>query len=63
MANETCALATLTDDHLVDELKRLVHSERMATAALIRGLVELDRRSHIYLRHGGSSLYTYCTQV
>ena len=63
MAIEARGLAALSDDHLVGELKRLVRNECAATAALIRGLMELDRRPHIYLGHGCSSLYSYCTQV
>ena len=63
MAHDISALAALADDGLVEELKRLVRVERTATAALIRGLIELDRRPHIYLGHGCSSLYAYCTQV
>jgi hypothetical protein len=52
----------MTDDGLLQEVKRLVANERTATAALLRSLIELDAR-RLYLREGCSSLFTYCTQV
>lgn len=52
---------TLSDDQLVDEVKRLAGSERRATVALLRVLAEFDTR-RLYLRQGCSSLFTYCTQ-
>jgi len=55
-------LATLSDDQLLAETKRLVANERAATAALLRSLMEIDSR-RLYLREGCSSLFTYCTQV
>lgn len=56
------SLDTMTDDQLLQEVKRLAASERTATAALLRSLIELDAR-RLYLREGCSSLFTYCTQV
>jgi 5-methylcytosine-specific restriction endonuclease McrA len=55
-------LESLSDDELIAETKRLVAAERVATAALLRSLMELDTR-RLYLREGCSSLFTYCTQV
>jgi hypothetical protein len=43
-------------------VKRLVVTERRATAALVRSLMELDTR-RLYLGEGYSSLFTYCTQA
>jgi hypothetical protein len=54
--------ATLSDDQLLAETKRLVSNERAATAALLQSLMEVDSR-RLYLREGCSSLFTYCTQV
>ena len=54
--------ATLSDDQLLAETKRLVANERAATAALLQSLIEIDSR-RLYLREGCSSLFTYCTQV
>jgi len=52
----------LSDDALVARLAALVHNERRATTELIAALAEFDRRK-LYLGHGCSSLFTYCTQV
>ena len=62
--NHDCTplFATLSDDQLLAETKRLVANERAATAALLRSLMEIDSR-RLYLREGCSSLFTYCTQV
>jgi hypothetical protein len=43
-------------------VKQLAATERRATAALVRALMELDAR-RLYLGEGYSSLFTYCTQV
>jgi hypothetical protein len=55
-------LFDLSDDQLLAVVKRLAATERRATAALIRSLMELDAR-RLYLGEGCSSLFTYCTQV
>jgi hypothetical protein len=55
-------LESLSDDELIAETKRLVAAERVATAGLLQSLMEIDTR-RLYLRHGCSSLFTYCTQV
>jgi hypothetical protein len=52
----------LSDEQLLAEVQRLAATERCATAALIRSLMELDTR-RLYLGAGCSSLFTYCTQV
>src|SRR5687768_3833033 len=51
-----------SDEQLLAAVKRLAATERRATAALIRSLMELDAR-RLYLSEGCSSLFTYCTQV
>lgn len=56
------SLHALSDETLIGEVKRLAGDERNATAALIRSLIEFDKRQ-LYLREGCSSLFTYCTQV
>jgi 5-methylcytosine-specific restriction endonuclease McrA len=53
--------ADLSDGQLLAEVKRLAATERRATAALIRSLMELDAR-RLYLGEG-CSLFTYCTRV
>jgi len=61
MSTETpSALARLSDDDLMAELKRLAHCARDATALLIAYLAELDTR-RLYLAAGFSSLFAYCT--
>ena len=62
MTRTYTSFAELTDDQLLVEVKRLAASERRATAALIRSLMELDAR-RLYLGEGCSSLFTYCTRV
>ena len=62
MNSEALELASLSDDQLLTETKRLVACERSATAVLLRSLMEVDSR-RLYLREGCSSLFTYCTQV
>ena len=56
------SFANLTDQELIAETKRLATAERLATAALIRSLMELDAR-RLYLAESCASLFTYCTQV
>jgi hypothetical protein len=56
------SFADLSDEQLLAAVKRLAATERRATAALIRALMELDAR-RLYLGEGCSSLFTYCTQV
>jgi hypothetical protein len=63
MASHTVPFADLSDDQLLAEVHRLASAERGATAALIRSLIALDARPHLYLRDGCSSLFVYCTRV
>src|SRR5215208_3746821 len=56
-------LADLSDDQLLAEVHRLAGAERGATAALIRSLIALDARPHLYSSAGCSSLFVYCTRV
>jgi 5-methylcytosine-specific restriction endonuclease McrA len=62
MTCPTTSFARLSDDQLLAEVTRLAATERHATAALVRSLLELDAR-RLYLGEGCSSLFTYCTQV
>jgi len=55
-------LADLSNEELLAEVSRLALRERQATAALIRGLMEVDAR-RLYLAEGYSSLFTFCTQA
>lgn len=56
------SFATLSDEALIAETKRLAAAERFATARLIRSLIELDVR-RLYLGQGCASLFKYCTEV
>jgi hypothetical protein len=62
VAGHVAACAALSDDELVERVKDLAACERRASVALIRSLVEFDKR-RLYLREGCSSLFAYCTQV
>ena len=62
MTNRLSQLAHLSDDDLLEEVRRLAKCERQATALLIASLAELDAR-RLYHGQGCSSLFTYCTQV
>ena len=55
-------IARISDERLLNEVKRAAADERHATAQLIGLLGELDAR-RLYLGVGCSSLFTYCTQV
>ena len=63
MSTNHRAFSDLSDDQLLNEVHRLAAAERGATAALIRSLIELDARPHLFLRDGCSSLFVYCTRV
>ena len=62
MATLDTQFADLSDNQLLAEVHRLAGSERRATAAFIRSLMELDGR-RLFLAEGYSSLFTYCTQA
>ena len=54
------SLDGLSDQQLIAEVDRLAQTERGATAGLIAGLVEFDKR-RLHLALGHSSLFSYCT--
>lgn len=56
------SLAHLSDAAVIEEVTRLAHDERHATARLIAALAELDSR-RLYLAEGSSSVFAYCTRV
>ncbi len=56
------SFAQLSNQDLLEEIRRLAVSERQATTRLIACLMEVDAR-RLYLGEGCSSLFTYCTQV
>jgi predicted dinucleotide-utilizing enzyme len=56
------SLGALSDDQLIEQVRRCARQEREATSILIAALAELDARK-LYLAAGCSSLFTYCTQV
>jgi hypothetical protein len=56
------SLHHLSDDALIDEVKRLVEKERTAEAELIAHLAEVDARK-LYLREACPSMFAYCTAV
>jgi hypothetical protein len=62
MTSTIRSLAHLADEELLATVKRLATTERRATAALVRALIELDVR-RLYLGEGYSSMFTYCTQA
>jgi hypothetical protein len=62
MTTDHLVFTTLDDRPLLEITKRLAIDERRATAALLRALIEIDRRC-LYLGEGCASLFTYCTQV
>jgi 5-methylcytosine-specific restriction endonuclease McrA len=52
----------LSDDRLLEQVRRLAAAERNATAELVAHLAEVDGR-RLYLGQGYSSMFTYCTQA
>ena len=54
--------SSLEDRALLDAAKHLVIEEHLATAALLRALMEIDTR-RLYLGEGCASMFSYCTQV
>lgn len=52
----------LEDRPLLDTASRLALDERRATAALLRALIEIDRRQ-LYLAEGYASMFAYCTRA
>ena len=58
----TGMFTSMEDRALLDAAKRLVIEEHLATAALLRALMEIDTR-RLYLGEGCASMFSYCTQV
>lgn len=54
--------ACISDEELLTELRRLAASERQATARLVAGIAELDKR-RLFLALGYTSLFKYCTDA
>jgi 5-methylcytosine-specific restriction endonuclease McrA len=54
--------AELSDTALLERVLTLAQDERSATAQLIAGLAEVDRRK-LYLGLGCASLFIYCTRI
>ena len=62
MATDARMFTNLEDRALLDAAKHLVIEEHLATAALLRALMEIDSR-RLYLGEGCSSMFGYCTRV
>ena len=62
MNTHTGMFTSMEDRALLDAARRLVIEEHLATAALLRALMEIDTR-RLYLGEGCASMFTYCTQV
>ena len=62
MTIERLSHADLSDDELLNEVRRLAGAERRATARLVAALAGLDAR-RLYLGQGCPSLFVYCTRV
>ena len=62
MATNARMFTSMEDRALLDAAKHLVIEEHLATAALLRALMEIDTR-RLYLGEGCASMFSYCTQV
>ena len=62
MNTHTGMFTSMEDRALLDAARRLVIEEHLATAALLRALMEIDTR-RLYLGEECASMFTYCTQV
>ncbi len=62
MTTLNATLRDVDDRSLLNAAQRLATEERRATAALLRALMEIDKR-RLYLGEGCASMFTYCTQV
>ena len=58
----TIDLATITDEALIAETKRVAELERRSTAELLALLIEVERRA-LHLTLGYSSMFLYCTRA
>ncbi len=62
MVTNASMFTSMEDRALLDAAKHLVIEEHLATAALLRALMEIDTR-RLYLGEGCASMFSYCTQV
>ena len=62
MATNDSMFTSMDDRALLDAAKHLAIEEHLATAALLRALMEIDTR-RLYLGEGCASMFSYCTQV
>jgi hypothetical protein len=62
MATSARMFTSMDDRALLDAATHLVIEEHLATAALLRALMEIDTR-RLYLGEGCASMFSYCTQV
>ncbi len=62
MATNASMFTNMADRALLDAARHLVVDEHLATAALLRALMEIDTR-RLYLGAGCASMLSYCTQV
>ena len=62
MATNVNMFRGMNDRALLDAAKHLVVEEYVATATLLRALMEIDSR-RLYLGEGCASMFSYCTQV
>ena len=62
MATNAITFTSMDDRALLETAKHLVIEEHLATAALLRALMEIDTR-RLYLGEGCASMFSYCTQV
>jgi hypothetical protein len=60
--NHIDSMQGLSDDQLLSKVKTLAKGEQQATARLIAGLAEVQRRG-LFLGQGYTSLFTYCTDA
>ena len=62
MATNASIFTSMDDRALLDAAKHLVLEEHLATAALLRALMEIDTR-RLHLGEGCASMFSYCTRV
>ena len=62
MATNASTFTTMDDRALLNAAKHLVLEEHLATAALLRALMEIDTR-RLYLGEGCASIFRSCTRV
>ena len=62
MGTDPSWFTSMEDRALLDAAKHLAIEEHLATAALLRALMEIDTR-RLYLGEGCASMFSYCTQV